>query len=58
MEFYERASGARMHTAFLRPGGLGYTFLSYKLILDIQIFSSNFSFRINELEEMLTRNRI
>ena len=57
MEFYERASGARMHAAFIRPGGVtspvGATFLA-----DINSFVEEFPARLNEIEEMLTNNRI
>lgn len=28
MEFYERVSGARMHAAYVRPGGVAYVSLS------------------------------
>ena len=37
MEFYERVSGARMHAAFIRPGGIAYD-LPLGLINDIFIF--------------------
>jgi NADH dehydrogenase (ubiquinone) Fe-S protein 2 len=57
MEFYERVSGARMHAAYIRPGGLSND-LSIELLNDIKIFSINFSDRLAEVEEMLTNNRI
>jgi NADH dehydrogenase (ubiquinone) Fe-S protein 2 len=57
MEFYERVSGARMHAAYIRPGGLSSD-LSIELLNDIKIFSINFSDRLSEVEEMLTNNRI
>jgi len=57
MEFYERISGARMHAAFFRPGGV-YTDLPYGLLNDIYIFISQFNLRLNEIEEMLSENRI
>lgn len=56
-EFYERVSGARMHAAYIRPGGV-HQDLPLGLLDDIYEFSKNFSFRIDELEEMLTNNRI
>jgi NADH dehydrogenase (ubiquinone) Fe-S protein 2 len=46
-----------MHAAFFRPGGLAYD-LPLNLILEIYIFCKQFSSRIDEIEEMLTLNRI
>jgi NADH dehydrogenase (ubiquinone) Fe-S protein 2 len=57
MEFYERVSGARMHAAYIRPGGVSQD-LPIGLLEDIYIFISKFSSRIDELEELLTENRI
>jgi len=57
MEFYERVSGARMHASYIRPGGV-FSDLPIDLLNDIYIFISNFSSRIDELEELLTDNRI
>jgi NADH dehydrogenase (ubiquinone) Fe-S protein 2 len=57
MEFYERVSGARMHAAYIRPGGLSSDFPA-GLLSDIKVFSINFSDRLAEIEEMLTNNRI
>jgi len=57
MEFYERVSGARMHAAYIKPGGVAYD-LPEGLLNDIEIFTENFNFRLNEIEEMLTNNRI
>lgn len=57
MEFYERVSGARMHAAFIRPGGVSQD-IPIGLLNDIYIFSEQFSTRIDEMEEMLTSNRI
>ena len=56
-EFYERISGARMHAAFIRPGGLKSD-IPLKLLRDIYRFLIMFSDRINELDELLTNNRI
>ncbi|XP_011812968.1 PREDICTED: NADH dehydrogenase [ubiquinone] iron-sulfur protein 2, mitochondrial [Colobus angolensis palliatus] len=56
-EFYERVSGARMHAAYIRPGGV-HQDLPLGLMDDIYEFSKNFSLRLDELEEMLTNNRI
>lgn len=57
MEFYERVSGARMHAAYVRPGGVSLD-LPLGLSEDIYYFADNFSSRIDEIEEMLTNNRI
>ena len=57
MEFYERVSGARMHASYIRPGGV-HQDLPIGLLDDIYIFISNFKSRINEIEELLTNNRI
>jgi NADH dehydrogenase (ubiquinone) Fe-S protein 2 len=57
MEFYERLSGARMHANFIRPGGLTFD-LPTGLCDDIYNFLSQFNSRLNELEELLTTNRI
>jgi NADH-quinone oxidoreductase subunit D len=57
LEFYERVSGARMHAAYFRPGGLRSDVPS-GLLLDIQRFTEGFFYRLNELEVLLTQNRI
>jgi len=57
MEFYERVSGARMHAAYFRPGGVSQD-LPLGLCEDIYSFITQFSLRINEMEELLTDNRI
>ena len=57
MEFYERVSGARMHAAYFRPGGVAQD-LPIGLCDDIHSFIKQFSNRILEIEEMLTENRI
>jgi NADH dehydrogenase (ubiquinone) Fe-S protein 2 len=57
MEFYERVSGARMHSAYIRPGGVSQD-IPIGLLDDIYIFAEQFSTRIDEMEEMLTNNRI
>jgi NADH dehydrogenase (ubiquinone) Fe-S protein 2 len=56
-EFYERASGARMHAAYFRPGGVAQD-LPLGLCDDIFKFTQSFASRIDEIEEMLTNNRI
>jgi len=57
MEFYERVSGARMHAAYVRPGGVALD-MPIGLLQDIHTWALNFSSRVDELEEMLTGNRI
>ena len=57
MEFYERVSGARMHAAYFRPGGVQFD-LPLGLVSDIYIFIEQFTNRIIEIEEMLNENRI
>jgi NADH dehydrogenase (ubiquinone) Fe-S protein 2 len=56
-EFYERVSGARMHAAYIRPGGVAYD-LPIGLLNDIYVFINQFNDRLNEIEELLTENRI
>jgi len=57
MEFYERVSGARMHANFIRPGGIAHD-IPFGLLKDINSFCGQFSDRLNEMEELLTNNRI
>lgn len=57
MEFYERVSGARMHSHYFRPGGVSFD-IPIGLLNDIYIFIDQFSSRIDEIEELLTNNRI
>jgi NADH dehydrogenase (ubiquinone) Fe-S protein 2 len=57
MEFYERVSGARMHAIFIRPGGVSAD-LPIGLAEDIFNFIKQFTNRLNEIEELLTNNRI
>lgn len=57
MEFYERVSGARMHAAYIRFGGVSKD-LSKGLLNDIHQFIQQYASRIDEIEELLTNNRI
>ena len=57
MEFYERVSGARMHAAYYRPGGV-HTDLPKGILSDIHIFLKLFNHKVIEIEEMLSENRI
>jgi len=57
MEFYERVSGARLHAAYVRPGGVAFD-LPHGLLEDIFKWATQFSSRIDEIEEVVTGNRI
>jgi len=57
MEFYERVSGARIHTAYFRAGGVSKD-IPIGLVGDIYSFIEQFGSRIDEIEELLTNNRI
>ena len=57
MEFYERVSGARLHAAYVRPGGVSQD-IPVGLLDDIYQWATQFSDRVDEIEELLTDNRI
>merc|ERR1712121_21672 len=57
MEFYERASGARMHAAYVRPGGV-HQDIPIGLLDDIYDWTSKFSERLDEVEDLCTENRL
>jgi NADH dehydrogenase (ubiquinone) Fe-S protein 2 len=57
MEFYERVSGARMHANYIRPGGVNQD-LPLGFLDDVYLFCNQFNLRLDEIEEMLTSNRI
>jgi NADH dehydrogenase (ubiquinone) Fe-S protein 2 len=57
MEFYERVSGARFHASFIRPGGVSHD-LPSGLLNDIYNFINQFFFRIDEIKDILSQNRI
>ena len=57
MEFYERVSGARFHASYIRPGGVSQD-IPEDLIVDIHSFIGSFYKRIDEINEVLTYNRI
>jgi len=57
LEFYERVSGARFHSAYFRPGGV-HQDMPAGLAEDIAGFCETFPARIDDLEELLTENRI
>lgn len=57
MVFYERASGARMHAAYFRPGGV-HQDLPQALIDDIETFCAEFPKALDDIDTLLTENRI
>ncbi|CAN0413038.1 unnamed protein product [Ascophyllum nodosum] len=57
VEFYERVSGARMHASYFRPGGVSQD-ISLGIVDDIYTFAGQFGQRLDEMEKMLTDNRI
>lgn len=56
-EFYERASGARMHAAYVRPGGVSQD-LPIGFLDDLYDWASKFPQRIDEVDALVTNNRI
>ena len=57
MEFCDRASGARLHMNYFRPGGVGAD-VPQQLLDDIGRWADEFPAFIDDLEELLTENRI
>lgn len=57
MEFYERVSGSRMHSNYFRPGGVAQD-LPEGLLADIEKFITHFPKYLNDVETLLTNNRI
>ena len=57
LEFYEAASGARMHAAYIRPGGV-HQDLPAGLTDRMAGFIEAFPQRLDEIETVLTDNRI
>ncbi|MCH9019310.1 MAG: NADH-quinone oxidoreductase subunit D [Proteobacteria bacterium] len=57
MEFYEAVSGARMHAAYIRPGGV-HQDMPAGLDERIRAFREPFAKRLDEIETLLTENRI
>jgi NADH-quinone oxidoreductase subunit D len=57
IEFYERASGSRMHSAYIRPGGVSED-ISASLLADIEKFTEIFPKHLSDVEDLLTENRI
>ncbi len=57
MVFYERATGARMHAAYVRPGGV-HQDLPQALIDDIEEFTRTFPKALDDIDNLITENRI
>jgi len=57
MEFCERVSGARLHMAYFRPGGVAFD-MPDGLAEDVMKWSEQFPTMIADLEALLTENRI
>jgi len=57
MIFYERASGARLHAAYFRPGGV-HRDLPPELIDDIDVWADEFPNMLDDIDGLLTENRI
>ncbi|MDT8375410.1 MAG: NADH-quinone oxidoreductase subunit D [Mariprofundaceae bacterium] len=56
-DFYEAVSGARMHAAYFRPGGVSQD-LPAGLLDRIRSFTDRFPGYVDEYETLLTENRI
>ncbi|XP_034934137.1 NADH-ubiquinone oxidoreductase 49 kDa subunit [Chelonus insularis] len=57
MEFYERVSGARMHAAYVRPGGVAQD-IPLGILDDIYQWAAQYGAVIDQMEDVLTRNPI
>ncbi len=57
MVFYERASGARLHAAYFRPGGV-HQDIPPALLDDILAWSLEFPDVLDDIEGLLSENRI
>ena len=57
MIFYERACGARLHAAYFRPGGV-HQDISNELLEDIDTWAEGFPKVIDDIDTLLTENRI
>ncbi len=57
MEFYERVSGARLHAAYFRPGGV-HQDMPAGMAEDIHAYCGRFPRFLDDLETLLTDNRI
>jgi len=57
MAFYEEISGARLHAAYIRPGGVAFD-ISASLCDSISLFLKNFEPHLRDLHALLLSNRI
>ena len=57
MEFYERVSGSRLHSAYFRPGGV-HRDIPDGLCDDIENFCEKFISHIDDTEKLIEKNRI
>ncbi|HEY1615617.1 MAG TPA: NADH-quinone oxidoreductase subunit D [Rhizomicrobium sp.] len=57
MVFYERASGARLHANYFRAGGV-HQDITQELAHDIHAFCETFPKVVDDIDELLTENRI
>lgn len=57
MSFYEAVSGSRMHSAYIRPGGVAQD-LPRGLLEKISEFTKSFPKILHDMENLLTDNRI
>ena len=57
MEFYERVSGSRLHSAYFRPGGV-HRDIPDGLSDDIENFCEKFTSHIDDTEKLIEKNRI
>lgn len=57
MGFYEKVSGSRMHSAYIRPGGV-HQDLPQGLLEEIAEFADGYIKYVDDLETLLTNNRI
>lgn len=57
LEFYERASGARFHSAYIRPGGV-HQDIPAGMLNDIMMFCDGYEKIIDDVDDLLTENRI
>jgi NADH-quinone oxidoreductase subunit D len=57
LSFYERASGARFHSAYIRPGGV-HQDVPAGMLEDVDAFCDGFTQYIDDVEGLLTNNRI
>jgi NADH-quinone oxidoreductase subunit D len=57
LEFYERASGARFHAAYFRPGGV-HQDIPAGMLEDVNAFCDGFARIIDDVDNLLSENRI